>query len=301
MLSIPEDVVYIQEPFNLETSTDSMPYRFRHWFPYTPGMKDRELVLQALGKALEFRHAPPVPEHFGVFRTLKRKSRQVLENSDHRWHRKRPLIKDPLALFSAEDLAKRFHLDVVCMVRHPLAFCSSLKKWNWKFPFSHFLEQPALMDRHFSDESEEIHRFAEEEQPIIHQAALLWNLFHKVIRSYQQDHPEWHFPRHAEVVADPVSRFEILYQKLGLEFNDAVAAKLCQSLHGGRGETNRTEYQPRDASSVNHTWKKRLTQGEIAQILAKTHDLRLHFYPEEADRSQIHRCQQIWGWSAMSA
>ncbi len=301
MLSIPADVVYIQEPFNLQTSMDSMDYRFRHWFPYTPGMEDRESVMQSLERTLEFRHRAPVPETFGPYRALKRKTRQILENSDHRWHRRRPLIKDPLALFSAEDLAKRFHLDVVCMVRHPLAFCSSLKKWNWKFPFSHFLEQPALMERHFAAEADEIRRFAEEEQPIVHQAALLWNLFHKVIRSYQQDHPDWHFPRHAEVVADPVPQFEILYQKLGLEFNDEVALKLSQSLHGGRGETSQTIYQPRDASSVGHTWKKRLATEEIAHVLARTQVLRKHFYPEESDLSQVRRCETIWGWSAMSA
>lgn len=298
MLSIPDDVVYIQEPFNLETSTDSMPYRFDHWFPYTPGMKDREAVYQALEKTMEFRHVPPMPPHLSAYRALRRKTRIRLENTGHRWKGKRPLLKDPLALFSAEDLAERFNLDVVCMVRHPLGFCSSLKKWDWKFPFSHLLEQPALIKRHFREEANEIAEFAREEQPIVRQAALLWNLFHKVIRTYQKSHPDWHFPRHAEMVADPVPRFEALYKKLGLSFTPSVSERLSDSLHSGKGETSRTVYQSRDAASVSQTWKNRLTEEEIGHIISKTEKLRLHFYPEETDPAKASECLAMWGWSS---
>lgn len=301
MLSIPEDVVYIQEPFNLETSTDSMPYHFKHWFPYTPGMQDREEVFRALENTMEFRHIPPMPSHLSAYRALRRKTRILLENTGHRWKAKRPLLKDPLALFSAEDLAERFNLDVVCMVRHPLGFCSSLKKWDWKFPFSHLMEQPELIDRHFREEADEIAEFAREEKPIIQQAALLWNLFHKVIRRYQQSHPDWHFPRHSDMVADPETRFRALYQSLGLEFTPEVAARLNDSLHSGKGETNRTIYQSRDAASVSQTWKNRLTEEEIDHIITKTEKLRLHFHPEESDPSQARECLAMWGWSSAAA
>lgn len=300
MLSIPDEVVYIQEPFNLETSEQSTGFRFRHWFPYTPGMAEREVVFHSLRKTLEFRYLPPRPPHLGPYRALKRTARLILENSDHRWHQRRPLLKDPLALFSAEDLAERFDLQVVCMVRHPLAFCSSLKKWDWRFPFQHFLEQPVLMERHFQQEAGEIEAFARTEQPVVAQAALLWRLFHKVIRGYQDRHPDWHFPRHSEMVGDPLPRFEQLYQKLGLRFDQRVVDKLEESLHSRKGETQQTIYQPRDASTVTQTWKRRLAPDEIRHILDTTAELRAHFYPEEADHSQIATCERFWGWSSRS-
>lgn len=300
MLSIPDDVVYIQEPFNLESSVQSTGFRFQHWFPYTPGMPEREEVFRSLQKTLNFRYLPPTPPHLSPYRALRRKTRQILENSDHRWHRRRPLLKDPLALFSAEDLAERFDLEVVCMIRHPLAFCSSLKKWNWRFPFSHLLEQPMLMERHFQEEALEIREFSRTEQPVIAQAALLWRLFHKVIRTYQARHPDWHFARHSEMVGDPLPRFNQIYQKLGLRFDERVVAKLEESLDSRKGETNLTIYQPRDASTVSQTWKRRLAPEEISHILETTRELRAHFYPEESDHSQISTCERFWGWSARS-
>ncbi len=56
-------------------------------------------------------------------------------------------MKDPLALFSSEWLASEFDMDVVLLVRHPAAFAASVRRQGYHHPFSHFLLQPALMDR----------------------------------------------------------------------------------------------------------------------------------------------------------
>jgi len=85
----------------------------------------------------------------------------------------RPLIKDPIALFSAGWLYKRYNVQPIVMIRHPAAFCGSLKVANWPHPFSHFLEQPLLMETHLYPFKEEIERFAAEEMDIVDQAVLL--------------------------------------------------------------------------------------------------------------------------------
>ena len=39
-----------------------------------------------------------------------------------------PLIKDPIAIFSADWLADKYDMNVVVLSRHPLGFISSLLK-----------------------------------------------------------------------------------------------------------------------------------------------------------------------------
>ena len=51
-----------------------------------------------------------------------------------------------MALFSAEWIAETFDAQVVVVVRHPAAFASSLKLDGWAHPFSHFMNQPALIE-----------------------------------------------------------------------------------------------------------------------------------------------------------
>lgn len=280
ILSLPEDVVYFHEPFNLETSNQSTRYEFKHWFPHIPDIADSERLFRAMEKTLGFRHAVPRPGDWAWYRGWPNTLTKRLDNLTHRLRGHTPLIKDPIALFSAAELAERFDLDVVCMIRHPLAFCSSLKKWDWKFPFNHFLEQPKLMERHFNGEATQIADFASEERPVVLQATLLWNLFHKAIRNYQGQHPEWKFRRHEDMVADPMLRFEELYKELGLDFTPAVAAQLHGSLSAKSGETADTGYKARDASTVTQTWKSRLTPEEVTHVLTETSALREHFYPE---------------------
>ena len=57
----------------------------------------------------------------------------------------RPLLKDPIAVFSAAWLARTFGMRVVLSVRHPAAFAASLKRLDWTFDFNQLLAQPLLM------------------------------------------------------------------------------------------------------------------------------------------------------------
>ncbi len=56
-----------------------------------------------------------------------------------------PLVKDPIALFSAEWLAATFDMRVLVMIRHPAAFAASIRRRGWRHRFADFLEQPLLM------------------------------------------------------------------------------------------------------------------------------------------------------------
>ncbi len=46
----------------------------------------------------------------------------------YRMYNIRPLIKDPIGLFSYKWLVSKFDMDVLVLIKHPAAFVSSLKK-----------------------------------------------------------------------------------------------------------------------------------------------------------------------------
>jgi hypothetical protein len=82
------------------------------------------------------------------------------------------LLKDLLALLSAEWLTGRWDLKVLTMVRHPPGFAGSLKEKTWTFPFGDLLAQDCLMEDHFSPFVDEIEIFANTGQDVVDQAVL---------------------------------------------------------------------------------------------------------------------------------
>src|SRR6202049_1714797 len=92
-----------------------------------------------------------------------------------------PLVKDPVAVFSAEWLAKRFDMNVIVMIRHPAAFACSIRRLNWRHDFSNLLHQPLLMRDHLYPYEAEIMAFVKSERDILDQAALLWKLIYAMV------------------------------------------------------------------------------------------------------------------------
>ena len=92
-----------------------------------------------------------------------------------------PLLKDPIAVFSAEWLADTFSARPVLLVRHPAAFAASIKRLRLRHPFGDFLAQPLMMRDWLSPYAAELERFAAREQEIVDQAILLWNVIHHAL------------------------------------------------------------------------------------------------------------------------
>ncbi|GMQ83119.1 MAG: hypothetical protein BMS9Abin05_2602 [Rhodothermia bacterium] len=281
IISLSPGIVYIHEPFNAQCSAAAISYQFKHWFSYVEDLEDKEDFLKAFEATLDFRHVPSLPlSKISDFHALKRYMRNYIDNLSHRIRKRVPLIKDPIALLSAEFLASNFDLSVICMIRHPLAFCGSLKKWNWSFAFSNLLNQGCAIEKYFPDEQEEIERFSEEEQDIVSQAILLWSLLHKVIKMYQETHPDWMFVRHEDLVADPIGGFKRIYEKMGLAFRNNIKEGILNLTNSTEEESDVPSFMARNLSSVTETWKKRLDADEVERIIRKTTFLRNHFYPE---------------------
>ena len=197
---------------------------------------------------------------------------------------KRPLLKDPIALFSAEWLARQFDMKVVVMIRHPAGFASSIKRLNWHFNFENFIGQEALMDGILAPYKDQIFEYARHPRDIIDQAILVWNAMYSVVRRYQETHPDWFFVTHERLSADPLAEFKPVYDYCGLTWN--ARAESIIAAHSGNEN-------PRDVAPENYrairrhsqaaarTWKSRLEADEAERILAGTREVASHFYSQE--------------------
>ena len=276
-------VGYLYEPFSPLHRPGTFAVPIHLWFQYV--CAENEGPFRApLERALGF-----VYDYGAELRAIRgpkdalRLVRDAARSARHRIARSRPLLKDPIALFSAEWIAETFGADVVVMIRNPLAFASSLKTHGMRHPFSHFLAQPLLMRDHLGPFEAEIRAFAETERDITEQAQLLWRIIHSVVETYRRRHPEWIFVRHEDISAAPVEGFREIFRRLGLPFTARVQSRVraYSTARGGAGEPGAGEIR-RDSRANLSRWKERLTPEEIVRIREAVKDLAPRFYPETA-------------------
>lgn len=282
MLSAAPGVGYIHEPFNIETRVSANPTPFAYWFLHVCEANAGEY-----GAVMDriIRYEYPFFTNLARSRTLADLARTIRDKAlflRQRRSRDRPLVKDPIAVFSAEWLQRRFNMDVLVLVRHPAAFCSSLKLKKWTFDFHHFLNQPLLMQNHLHPWAAQIREFTANERSTIEQAILLWNCIHGTIRAYQKAHPEWMFRRHEDLSADPLGQFQLLYKEFGLDFTSRVKKAVVDSSggHNPIEQQSRNEYV-RDSRQNIDNWKSRLSGAEISLIRAETAEVADAFYTED--------------------
>lgn len=273
-------VTYIHEPFNIDPRSGCCGGVFENWFTYV--CDDNASLYEAhLRTCLSFDYpleaklrAHPSPWH--VSRTLAEWAR-YRKPADPA---SRPLMKDPLAVFSAEWLARTFGMQVVVLTRHPAAFASSLKRANWPHPFRHFLDQPLLLRDHLSGFVAEIEAFTSVEHDIVDQAILLWNMIHATILKYRERHAGWYFRRHEDISVAPLVEFGRIYGYLGLAYSPDIQSDILAYSSDGKqpGEAEDLLSIRRDSRYNLRRWKDRLTDDEIARVRAGTRHISDHFY-----------------------
>jgi hypothetical protein len=284
MLALSPGVGYVQEPF--------FPRRWPGWL-----RAPLPHVYQYICPENEDRFAPLIEDMLAYrypFRNLLRvrTARQAFQMAEEvpfsLWYRlrgARPLLKDPMALMSAEWLAERFGADVVVMVRHPAAFAGSLKRLNWpRFEFRDWAEQPLFLRDLGGPYEGQIRAFTARRPDLIDEAILLWNVIHHVIRGYRERHAEWSFVRHEDLSEEPVKGFRALCERLDLRWDPVAEAAVVRfSTDEGRGEvpTHLHRTVRRDSRATRWTWLGRLTPEEQERIREGTAEVASAFYGEE--------------------
>jgi Sulfotransferase family len=281
MLAAGDSVGYIREPFSILHRPGILDAPVRWWFPYV-STENEEPYLRAVEDMLAFRYRTAA----GARAVRSGTDAAKVVHDVVRWRRYRnrhvrPLVKDPLALFSSEWLAERFQTRVLVLIRHPAGFASSLQRYGWTHPFDHFLLQPLLMRDRLEPFRRQIEELARTEHDTLDQAIVLWNLIHHTILRYQECHPDWLFYRYEDIGRNPLAAFERLYGELGLPFT--AAARRAISEHSDPSnpqEARDARVLKRDSQAAVRTWRTRLSTEEIGRVRRGTEGIAGAFYTD---------------------
>jgi hypothetical protein len=281
MLTVSPAVGYVEEPFGMRHRRGICDVVFPYWFMYvTPDNEGP--YLQPIRDMLAFRYKPV--SELRTLRTPKDAARMVRDwwtVAAYRRRGLRPLVKDPIAVFSSQWLAERFKADVVVTIRHPAGFVSSLMRLGWTHPFEHFLRQPLLM-RNLSPFEDRIRAFAERPQPLLEQGILLWNLIHYVIQGYRKTRPDWAFVRHEDLSIEPEEGFRRLYNHVGLPFDEATRGSILRHSDPSLPAEAANPFDVRrDSRGSAGLWRGRLTRDQVERVRAGVEPLVHDFYTEE--------------------
>lgn len=274
-------VAYLWEPFSVLHRPGICDATFDRWFPYIC-RENESAYLDPIADMLAFRYKTRA--ELRSVRSPRDAGRLVRDRTRFRRFRRegaRPLLKDPIAIFSAEWLCDSFNMDALVMIRHPAAFAHSIKSRRLGHPFGDFLAQPLLMRDLLSPFEEPIREFVAEEQPLLDQAILLWRIMHHVILAYRDRRPAWMFLRLEDLARDPVTQFETIYDRLGQVFDHAAARTIAENSDSSNAaESADPADHRRDSSKSITTWKSRLTDDEIRRIRSKVEPVSKEFYSD---------------------
>jgi hypothetical protein len=282
MIALSPRVGLIHEPFSPITPRGVSSAPFDRFFRYVTEENEGAYVAP-LERTLRF--------SYGVRRQLRtiRSPRELARSAQdfaaftvNRARRARPLLKDPIAVFSSEWLASRFGAQVVVLIRHPAAFASSLKRLGWTHDFGHFLDQPLLIRDHLAPFEGELREFAEHEHDVVDQAILLWRLVYSTVLTFRERHPDWTFVRHEDLSRDPVRGFEELYATVGVEMDDRIRRSIAAHSAAGNPIELREKHDVRlDSAASVASWRRRLTSEEVDRIREGVADVAPAFYSVE--------------------
>ncbi len=275
-------VAYLWEPFSLEHRPGICDANFPVWFQYVCADNADE-YRGPIADMLAFSYKTHA--ELRVARTPRDAARLVRDRARFARYRRQsavPLMKDPIAVFSAEWLSDTFGADTIVIIRHPASFVNSIKRRALRHPFGHFSAQPLLMRDLLQPFAEQIDRFAAEEQPLLDQGILLWNVIHHAILQFRGRRPDWMFMRLEDLARDPVTEFGKIYARLGFTLTDDVASTIVQTSSAPDSDAlARRDDVRRDSLASTVAWKKWLTDEEVDRIRVSVDPIAREFYSDE--------------------
>jgi hypothetical protein len=281
MIAASREIAYVSEPLNILHRPGVMRVPTEYWYTYI-NQNNEGAFLGALNDTIDLKyHFLKEIRSLRSTKDLLRMGRDSRIFSSGRIFRKRALLKDPFAVFSAPWFANRLNCKVVITVRHPAAVVSSLKRLDWAFDFGDLLSQEELMQDWLEPFRDEIENDIKKPQDIIAQASLLWKMIYHVVSQFQESQPGFQIVRHEDLSKDPLQGFRQLYQNLDLDFTQQIE-KIIQhsssSTNPKQLSKNKTHSIRLDSQANLMNWKKRLDPKEISRIRQLTEDTAKNFY-----------------------
>lgn len=278
-------VRYMQEPFHVEVPSKFLGLSLDTWFTHYESSPQQADIRKAFDMMFAQNPIQFAARHCSTvgwdYKTPMRFIKYVYSEMVNQ---PRILVKDPIALLSADWMHEAYQFQIVCMIRNPLGFIGSLKAVQWDFDFEHLRRQENLMNGKLRAFAEQIkfmckHR---DKTDFIDRTTLLWNVLHHVIFDYQKKYPDWLYIRHEDIAKNPNEEFAKLFDYLGLEMTPHVKAYIQDSTSSKNPkESSSGYYVPRDSKEVLSVWKKRLTEEEVQRINDATAEISTVFYPKQ--------------------
>ena len=285
VLATAPDTAYVLEPFNL-VRADMFQLPLTHWYQRVEGADADEIEGRFndifAGKVT----APSDVRWVDYVCHPLTAARQSFAWHRDRWkarHAQRFIVKDPIALLSAEWFHDAFDATPILTVRHPAAVVSSIMLKGWKPDYRDLFQQESVVGDFFAndpivDEPESYHP-----ANVLENACQLWRLLHKVILAYRVRHPDWVVVRHEDLSARPTTAFAELFSQLDVPYNQSTQDYVVRSTTGNHAPhasipTNDVQRDSRRAVTV---WKERLSADEIARIRRLTDDVACQFYDDD--------------------
>ena len=273
VLSQRGDYQYIHEPFNL-LNKEYFETPLNYWFEYVGNNPSRKEVFAEYVKNF-YRPNPRFYINKGIYKAV---TTYPPMKSLFLSKKKAKIIKDPIALFSANFFHETLGFKILVTIRHPAAFVNSLIQTKWSHDFSHFTNQIDLMNRLPENLRSEIEKMSQNgHTDIADQGILLWNLTHWQIFQYQKEFKDWIFLKHEDLSADPIVKFKEICSQLGLPYTEKMEAYVLKS-----STASGTKGKNRDSRQNIKKWARTMDHSLIAKIRTKTENFAQPFY-QEAD------------------
>jgi len=275
---------YMSEPFHYEDGIRGV----EHWFPYAtvskPNYYSRQ-VDEFFNLEFEYKY-----HRKG---SILRRIYSIVTGTDPSLKSKyfktigklysNMLIKDPLSAFLSNYMQKYQNVSVLILVRHPLAFYTSLKRLGFRFDFKSFLTQEDLMEDFLKDEESLIKKnnLSYEEE-----VGLLWRCIYKILTSFYEenrDNKKWLLKKHEDICLNPIVEFEDIFRFLGLKFDKSVKnyiRKCTKSNNPVEAPKNKEHYLFRDSSQLANYWKAKVEKEAVNVIRKITEDVAIKYYNE---------------------
>ncbi|MGE3795668.1 MAG: sulfotransferase [Dehalococcoidia bacterium] len=283
MLCASGELEYVHEPFNPGIWPRVLGVDTKGHYAYVCAENEGPMV-PAIERIL--RHRAPLLSQVGEARSARdvgRLGKAAVRTAGWAIRRRRVLLKDPIAMFSAPWLADRFDARVVVMIRHPAAYVSSIDRLGWRFDFGFLLSQPLLMRDLLEPWRDEIEARAADPGTPFDQAITLWRIKYGVVDRWRRERPDFDFVLYEDLASEPVDGFEALYRRLGLTF-DGGARTTIESFTGSANPADRPPSEwsnvRRDSRAARNAWLARLDQNEIDRIRVGVGEIADRFYTD---------------------
>ena len=283
MLALAPGTAYVHEPFNPRTAPGLSPAPFdRYYAVVTEANEDAYLPGLTRTVRLEYDWRAQARSVHSL-RDVARGVRDFTKVTRARLAHARPIVKDPIALLSAEWLASRFGMEVVVLIRHPGAFVASLKRLGWTHRFDTFVDGDGSVPEIVRPYEREIRAEAERTSvDVVAQASLFWRILYNAVDGYRARHDDWIFLRHEDVSRDAEGEFERLYLRLGLALTPEARGQIARASSAENPVVPDSTHAIRVDSSANvGRWRTVLTPEEIDEVRESTRDVWPRFYADD--------------------